>query len=226
MTFYRFAALIQLIWRDGIDPGGTIFQCELGVFAGGEAVPIRVFPFKISVDGTVSEAFPMGSILHKEVDRTKLPLRHAISSGIRIVTFPEGVFAIEPDIDLPLGTHTAIGHEITGDGGLIVSGTDHLAIIVSLYIDIDCTCILRHKLTIGADGRPGTINSCDIATADIYSGRYSTDRFIRSTPIFICFAVSHHIDQSSHSDLAGTFRAIHGLDAHATCLGLRFTVNF
>ena len=83
-----FAVLILLLLCDGIVPDRTVEKLELHIVAKIEARPARARTAHLHLHRAVGEALPVGAVLHKEVDCTECPWRHAVAARIGIVADP------------------------------------------------------------------------------------------------------------------------------------------
>ena len=167
LSVCMLVALVNLLHSDSVIPGCTVFQRQLHAIADAEAVPVSLCAIKLNIHRAVAKALPMCAVLHKQIYCTKLALGYAIATGISIVAFPIGVFALHAQAYAALRAHASVRYDITDNNCSVVTCAYSIAILILQYVEVHNAIVRRYKFTVSTDCSPCTVSSLDATAANI-----------------------------------------------------------
>ena len=152
-------------------------------------------PCHLHIHGSCAVSCPVGAAAHEQIDIPQLSRSNSVSGVVCVISNPVRISRTQAHTHAAFGSHASVGDNISFNYSLVLTGACHISICILHCIYIDNPIVLRHKFSIGADRRPGSVHSTDRSSAYINLGRYGTDSLIGS------FAVCHipvcqHIHQS------------------------------
>ena len=201
-----------LLRCDSIVPRRAVLERELHIVFDVEAGPLRIGARHLDVHDAARKTFPIGTVLHEEVDAAELPLRHAVAVRVDIVAEPVRFGRRETDADAPLRAHAAVRGEIALDDGAVRASAGRHAGCIFRDIEIDHAGILRDEFTVGANRRPCIADRLDRATADVDGRGDGADSLVRPA-VLLLVALCQDVDESVDRDVRLSARhAVHRLD--------------